>query len=108
MSAIELSKEEVVMFIENDEKIVNALRLIQDAHPDCKFWAVPMFIGDHFVNVFCKYDGVTFEELCGLVKSIFPTMEDEADSEPEISLMLYEGIPELTQKHLYDISEVLR
>lgn len=108
MSATELSKEEVIMFIENDEKIVSALKLVQNIHPDCKFWAVPMLPGDHFVTIFCKYKGVTFGELCDLVKSIFPEMESEAEFEPKISLILNEGVPELTLENLYDVGEVLK
>lgn len=108
MSANDLSRDEVIAFIKSNDKIVSALKLIQEAHPECKFWAVPMWHGDHFVNIFCKYEDATFEELCELVKPIFPTMESESEGKPKISLMLLEGIPELTQENLYDVSEVLK
>lgn len=103
----ELSRDEVIEFIKSDEKILRALKRIQIVHPECKFWAIPMRHGDHFVSIFCKYYDATFDELCAIVRPIFPQMKSEAEGIPKIPLLLYECLIELPQENLYDVSEVV-
>lgn len=102
-----LPMDYVVSFIQKDENILNSLKLIKKAHPECLLLAVPMLQNDVCVRVVCKYPDADLEELCDLVKSIYPTMYTEDDTDPRIPLILYVGPSDLTKDNFYDISEVV-
>lgn len=66
-----------------------------------------MLQGDEFVRVVCQYPDADLEEICDLVKSIYPTQYTEDDTDPRIPLILYAGFPSLTKEDFYDISEII-
>lgn len=101
------SKSEVLDFVKSNNDIVASFKLIHKAHPECKFWAIPMSEGDSSLYVFCQYEDVELEELCSLVTDVYPTMYEEDPTNPRIPLILYDGLPNLIVTNLYDLNEVV-